>query len=704
MIKYLLILALVLPSLSYAANRYVHPSGSGTACSDASPCSLNTAHGQSVAGDTIWLKDGTYNQSLKVTRGGTSNTARITYRAVNRHAAIVRFPNSGPHTHFHVDASWVTIKGLEIWGRAPNGSRAWDGSKSSDGGNQHGRLHGILWEDNYVHDIGHLQHWAGNSDGHPIELRYNTFDDSGYDDSQGEALYLGSCCDHPIAPGVMDIHHNIFSKYQANGVDFKGEQRDVYLHDNMWMDHKVWECSCGGSNCTNPSGACLDNDVGDAHFVIGVSGNDGSDSSTTNRLVDNIIVRPKSGTIFGFHDPVQVRAWGNVIYDHVTSPKVSSPRLNTATFDGGSFTYSNVHCPSEGMQGGASGTGGNPPNQINQPAATCTNRMREIMGVPDIASCNIGGVNNNTVTVDINTAKNGPVSSVRPLNVTYDGANLTGEVTTLPSGNQARIAVTTAPATANVAVRVVAVKGDVKNSAFLGGMTCGNGDNYTNANYTRGEGFCGENDAETVLCTNTTTGGGPPPLTEALTQSVYRFYQAHTAEGTEDLADENTNIVGRLGSEFRLRIGVRGGGNNAPSRSYSLAARVCKPTCGGWFHVSDDPSVGVVFMNDLELANGMPTTNRLSLGGKTFLAGTFVDVAAPTPAKAIASTQQIEWEFAMEIPSENAAAVVNDRIEFRMEHNDGTALSSYVLPGIVIGPGGALTFFGGTIISGTFNK
>jgi parallel beta-helix repeat protein len=56
---------LLTPLIAQATTRYVSPSGSGSTCSKASPCSLDTGISQTGAGDTLYLKGGTYTQRLE---------------------------------------------------------------------------------------------------------------------------------------------------------------------------------------------------------------------------------------------------------------------------------------------------------------------------------------------------------------------------------------------------------------------------------------------------------------------------------------------------------------------------------------------------------------------------------------------------------------------------------------------------------------
>jgi len=53
------------------------------------------------------------------------------------------------------------------------------------------------------------------------------------------------------------------------------------------------------------------------------------------------------------------------------------------------------------------------------------------------------------------------------------------------------------------------------------------------------------------------------------------------------------------------------------------------------------------YFDDKVQENGTATANQLSLGGKSFLAGSFIDTAGSIPSVAIATTQQAEWEFGL---------------------------------------------------------
>jgi hypothetical protein len=65
------------------------------------------------------------------------------------------------------------------------------------------------------------------------------------------------------------------------------------------------------------------------------------------------------------------------------------------------------------------------------------------------------------------------------------------------------------------------------------------------------------------------------------------------------------------------------------------------------------------------------------------------------------STQQIEWEFSLLVPRDNNPVSVGNKIELRMQHDDGTELSAYTLPQVTIGTASA--GFSGTLSGGTMN-
>ena len=109
-----------------AKSYYVSPSGSGSQCTLASPCSVTTGLAKPSAGDEVVFLDGTYKQTVYVKKGGSS-TAHVVVRALNRHKAVVRVTN-GPLAR--VWANYVPIRGIVFdggqQGSLPNRRRRGD--------------------------------------------------------------------------------------------------------------------------------------------------------------------------------------------------------------------------------------------------------------------------------------------------------------------------------------------------------------------------------------------------------------------------------------------------------------------------------------------------------------------------------------------------------------------------------------------------
>lgn len=149
MIAILLFFVLV-ASPSWAATLYSSPTGSGSTCSSASPCTNSTALGLLAPGDTLLVADGTYtgtsqmftwsgtlsNNVCTATKGGTA-VAPITIKAVNDGAAIIdgqvaraplrwtcvqyviveglRFQNSNVNVVFLISSSHNTFRRISVY-------------------------------------------------------------------------------------------------------------------------------------------------------------------------------------------------------------------------------------------------------------------------------------------------------------------------------------------------------------------------------------------------------------------------------------------------------------------------------------------------------------------------------------------------------------------------------------------------------------
>jgi MYXO-CTERM domain-containing protein len=107
-----------------AAEYYVSPSGSDSnAGTQAAPfATLQKANNSAAAGDTIWMRAGTYSTTGQITlsKSGTSDTNRTKIWAYPGEVPILDFSNfslassTSDHPAITVTGSWMHLKGLEI--------------------------------------------------------------------------------------------------------------------------------------------------------------------------------------------------------------------------------------------------------------------------------------------------------------------------------------------------------------------------------------------------------------------------------------------------------------------------------------------------------------------------------------------------------------------------------------------------------------
>jgi hypothetical protein len=109
----LFLLTVVMGDRAYSLsnNWYVSPTGAGTACSLAQPCSLAYAIGSTSpaqAGDIVWMRGGTYVGEYHILRAG------ITLRNYQNERATIDRAGIGSYCIMCIDAPSVTVWGLEV--------------------------------------------------------------------------------------------------------------------------------------------------------------------------------------------------------------------------------------------------------------------------------------------------------------------------------------------------------------------------------------------------------------------------------------------------------------------------------------------------------------------------------------------------------------------------------------------------------------
>lgn len=110
-------LSLPLAGSAHAATYYSSPSGSGSTCSLASPCSLNTGTNRLAPGDTLYLRQGSYVQTWSVGVSGTA-ASPITISAYPGESAVIDGNYTLPVTLYFflatVSGNYINVKNLEV--------------------------------------------------------------------------------------------------------------------------------------------------------------------------------------------------------------------------------------------------------------------------------------------------------------------------------------------------------------------------------------------------------------------------------------------------------------------------------------------------------------------------------------------------------------------------------------------------------------
>ena len=114
-----------LPLTARAAEYFVAPGGSGTTCSMAAPCGrVEDAQALAKAGDTVWIRGGTYTFAATATFGvnfdksGSPNNP-IRYFAYENETPVFDLSNGTPNgrvTGLNVQCDWIHLRGLEVRG------------------------------------------------------------------------------------------------------------------------------------------------------------------------------------------------------------------------------------------------------------------------------------------------------------------------------------------------------------------------------------------------------------------------------------------------------------------------------------------------------------------------------------------------------------------------------------------------------------
>lgn len=325
---------------------YVSPSGSGTVCTEGSPCSLSEGMSQANNDDYVILKNGTYQQRLVSIRAGSSSINPIVICAENYRQARILHPPPGSsysaggrsNTPLVVEDSNITVKGLEV-----------DGSTISHGlitvaGFNGSPISNIIIEHNHAHDSGATL--SNMQDINNVIMRYNLLERSGFH-NVGEGTYLGGSNAVPIVDNV-EIHNNIIREAASNDIDFKGNVGNAHVHHNIYEGHKRDHNGFPGDGLVRS----------------------GPDTNSGNVFEDNILRNGINRYIFRFRG--RVDAFNNVFYNIQTDNGTFIQSDSTS-----SLIKNNTAC--NAGTGGANAISNWTPNSVGQPQSVCDAEVARIL-------------------------------------------------------------------------------------------------------------------------------------------------------------------------------------------------------------------------------------------------------------------------------------------------------------------------------------
>ena len=122
------------PTIPSGTAYYASPTGSGSACSVAAPCSLGTAFGKVTGGVTVFLRGGTYDGSgyLAISGSGTASS----WAVVSAYPCELPIVDLGASSAISLTGTYISIRGVAaINGSAGFGNKWTGGGTTNSNGN-----------------------------------------------------------------------------------------------------------------------------------------------------------------------------------------------------------------------------------------------------------------------------------------------------------------------------------------------------------------------------------------------------------------------------------------------------------------------------------------------------------------------------------------------------------------------------------------
>ncbi|RPJ62286.1 MAG: hypothetical protein EHM23_03800 [Acidobacteria bacterium] len=305
---------------AWATTYYVSPSGSGSECTLASPCSLSTGLGLPSAGDEVALLDGIYTETLYI-RGGGNASAHVVVRAVNSRKAVIQL-STGPLGR--VWANYVTVRGIVFDGQKTGGNK---GALRVGAGGEvtlPEPVHHVVLEDVWVRNT-RAAAISITSGEHDVIVRDSLVESTGHYEFWGEAFYLGSKYYADQTVYNLEIYRNEAVGFTENALEAKKYTHHFSVHDNVFRNQVLFADYGGNLAEGNDGTVTLD---GHSHTVY-----------------NNLLYSNKCGmAAFVVEPEANTKVFNNVVYNGV-APGTFAIRMKnwSKTFPAGQYPPSEVY-------------------------------------------------------------------------------------------------------------------------------------------------------------------------------------------------------------------------------------------------------------------------------------------------------------------------------------------------------------------------
>lgn len=267
---------------------------------------LSGASGRVSAGDTIWIRGGTYSGTFVSTVSGTE-TAPVLVRVVPGERAILSHAGASLNT-LSVRGAWITLWGLEVTNPEPNRTSPITASEWRPNGVVNSAQH-VRYVRFIVHDAGvGFYNYPSAQD---VEVTGSIFYNNGWqapDRGHGHAIYVKS------NSGPVTLRHNVVFNQYGWGVHAyadagSGRLDGIVVEENVLIDN--------GALASTPSGANLllgGETPSDGSRIVGNIGWFSASARRTNAQVgyggtENGTLRMEQNTFVGGDPVLRVGRW-----------------------------------------------------------------------------------------------------------------------------------------------------------------------------------------------------------------------------------------------------------------------------------------------------------------------------------------------------------------------------------------------------------